>query len=152
MTQNDFASLGGDCQVSNVHSCLTATNNHDVLANTKFLSLLELRRVHDFGNIVNAFNGGNIWSDVQTRANSNSLTMLFQCLAILGVLDNVSTINVRTDFSNHTGKVHVILQLEVLNVSSEICAVLGCREEVWRLRGLAVTREGSKLSGGHKLW
>jgi len=151
MTQNDFASLGGDCQVSNVHSCLTTTNYHDVLVNTKFLSFLEIRRVHDFGNIVNAFNERNIWSDVQTRADSNSLTMVFQGLAILGVLDNVSTINVRSDFSNQTGKVNVVLQLELLNVSFEIGTVLGCREEVWRLRGIAVIREGSKLSRGHKL-
>ena len=151
MTQSDSACLGGDCQVSNVHSCLTTTNYHDVLVNTKFLSFLEIRRVHDFGNIVNAFNERNIWSDVQARADSNSLTVVFQCLAMLGILDNVSTINVRSDFSNQTGKVNVVLQLELLNVSFEIGTVLGCREEVWRLRGIAVIREGSKLSRGHKL-
>jgi hypothetical protein len=108
--------------------------------------------VHDFRNIVNAFNDGNIWSDVQARADSNSLTVVFQCLAMLDILDNVSTINVRTDFSNHTGKLNGILQLEVLNISFEIGAVLSCREEVWGFRGKAVVGEGSKLSRRNKLW
>jgi hypothetical protein len=56
------------------------------------------------------------------------------------------------DFSNYTGKLNMILQLEVLNVSFEIGAVLGCREEIWGIRGEPVVGEGSQLSRRDKLW
>ncbi len=146
MTQSDRLCWGGDCQVSNVHARLTTTNNQDILAYTKLLSLLELRRVNDGRDIAESFNDRDVWSDVQAGANGNSIAGILEFLAFFDILNNVSTFDVRTDVSNHSGEVDVLLKLELLDVSLEVSAVLGCREEVWRIRSVSVIGEGSKLS------
>ena len=73
-------------------------------------------------------------------------------MSILDVLDDMSTIgNVRTDFVDSCREVNVFPKLELLGISFEVGAVLGRKEEVWRLWGVAKIREGGKLSGRDEL-
>lgn len=151
MAQSDGLCLGGNCQVSNIHASLTTSYNQDILVNTKLLSLLKLRRMNNSRDIADSFNDGDVWSDMQARADGNSIAGIFQGLAVLDILDNVLTIDVRKDAGDGDGELDVFLELELLDVSLEIDAVLGCRKEVRRIRSVAVIGESGKLSGRDEL-
>lgn len=94
--------LGGrsDGQVSQVHPSLTTAQNHDVLFNSKLLSLLELGRVDHSGDVGDAFNNWDVGCNMKTRADSDGVTCPLRRVnfTVLEELDNVSTnFWVRTD-------------------------------------------------------
>lgn len=92
MAQGNRVCVGFDCQVGEIHACLTTAQNQDILALSKLLAVLELRRVHDGRYIAQAVNMGDVWQDVQAGANSNSVALPLRSLTILQVVNDMTTI------------------------------------------------------------
>jgi hypothetical protein len=151
MAQSNRLCRGGNCQVSNVHARLTTSNNQDLLVNTKLISLLELRRVDNSGSIVKSFDDWDVGNDMQAGADGNSIASILLGLAILGVFDNMSTLTTRIDLCHSCREINVGQELELLGIAFEVGAVLGCKEEVWRLWGIAIVGEGCQLTRRDKL-
>ena len=59
--------------MSNIHTRLTSSQNHDLAVMRKLFSLLELRRVLDDLDLVNTVNIRNVRCDMETSADSDSI-------------------------------------------------------------------------------
>jgi hypothetical protein len=88
---------------------------------------------------------------MQAGADGNSIASILLGLAILGVLDNMSALITRIDLCHGCREVNVEQELELLGIAVEVGAVLGCKEEVWRLWGIAIVGEGCQLTRRDKL-
>jgi hypothetical protein len=56
MAQHDALGATSDCHMGDIHGCVTNTKNHDMLAFSKVLTALELRRVDGLGNLLDSGN------------------------------------------------------------------------------------------------
>jgi hypothetical protein len=74
VTQSHRLRRGRDSQVGNIHACLTASDNENIFINTELLPLLELRGVYNGRNIANSIDDGDVWCDMQTRADGDGIT------------------------------------------------------------------------------
>jgi hypothetical protein len=151
VTQSHRLRVGSDCHVCNIHPRLTTSNNQHILADTELPLLLEIRRMHDHGNIAKTLDWGNIGSDMQARADGYCIAIPETLLSQFQVMYYMTTFLATFDFGNRSIEVDVGLETEVLRVAFEVYAILFRGEEVWRTLSIAVVGEGRQLSGRHQL-
>lgn len=75
MAKRHRLSVRSDSQVSNIHSRLSTAHDQHILANSKLLPPLELRRVNYSWDLVQAIQLRDVWGDVQPRTDSYSIAV-----------------------------------------------------------------------------
>ena len=106
--------------------------------------------MHNHRYNIDAIDDWNVGSNVQARADSNSITGILFLLTTLHVCDNMTTIGARLDLDDLGREVNMSSEVECLDVAFKIDAVFGSRQKVRGPDRVAVIGECSELSGRNK--
>jgi hypothetical protein len=153
MTQND--TLSGRCnrQISQVDTCLSGTKDDNRLVSTEFISGLEVGRVLDDRDTLNARHIGDARRHMQTRANGHGVTFPGQLFPVFPVMDDMAgrVSCPPTDRENRGGEIDGGPEIKVVAVLLQIFDVSLGGEKIRILLAGAEVGKCSELLRRHQL-
>lgn len=93
--------------MSNVGCGLAAAEDEDGLVRAKLRPRLEAGRVDDVGHVLDALQRNDVWVDVQSRTDRNSVTLPLSLLAVGRVGQETAAVDLAPDPRDSTGEVDV---------------------------------------------
>lgn len=119
----------------NVHTSFASAHDHNVRVDTKLLSPLQLRRVKYERNFLETWDMWNIGSNVNPRANRDSIEVPNRAFIGMVIHDHNVTSAIRFPLNGFDSCVadDAILKFKFFDVSLEIRDILLWGNEVWRV-------------------